>query len=104
MYKYTSELRADELDISYLQYSEPHLKCIAGEKDSGPGLFRTLEDFKFRATYALVQHLHFFEKKSEKSKRNPKHITNKSEIRHQLISHLKRRETKDAQGSAHFFL
>jgi hypothetical protein len=29
-------------------------------------------------TYStLVQHLHFFEKKSEKSKRNPKHITKK---------------------------
>jgi hypothetical protein len=34
-----------------------------------------LEDFEFRATYTIVHHLQFFEKKSEKSKRNPKHIT-----------------------------
>jgi hypothetical protein len=33
-----------------------------------------LEDFEFRAAYTIVQHLQFFEKKSEKSKRNPKHI------------------------------
>jgi hypothetical protein len=33
------------------------------------------EDFEFRDTYSMVQHLHFFEKKSEKYKRNTKHIT-----------------------------
>jgi hypothetical protein len=27
-----------------------------------------LDDFEFRATYTIVQHLHFFGKKSEKSK------------------------------------
>jgi hypothetical protein len=44
------------------------------------GLFRTLEDFEFRAKHTLVQHLHFFEKKSEKSKSNPKHITTRLKI------------------------
>jgi hypothetical protein len=46
---------------------------IAREKDSGfAGKF---EDFEFRNTYTMVQHLHLFEKKSEKYKRNTKHIT-----------------------------
>jgi hypothetical protein len=33
------------------------------------------EDFEFRDTYTMVQHFHFFEKNSEKYKRNTKHIT-----------------------------
>jgi hypothetical protein len=33
------------------------------------------EDFEFRDTYTMVQHLHFFEKISEKYKRNTKEIT-----------------------------
>jgi hypothetical protein len=47
-------------------------------KGLGPGLFQTLEDFEFRAAltvYNMVQHLHFFEKNSEKYKRNTKHNT-----------------------------
>jgi hypothetical protein len=44
---------------------------IARHKDTGFGWkIRRLD-----ATYTIVQHLHFFEKKSEKSKRYPKHIT-----------------------------
>jgi hypothetical protein len=34
-----------------------------------------LEDFEFRATYTIIQHFLYFEKKSEKYKRNTKHIT-----------------------------
>jgi hypothetical protein len=34
-----------------LQLHSLHIKCFAGEKDSGPGLFRTLEDFEFRAGF-----------------------------------------------------
>jgi hypothetical protein len=39
-----------------------------------------LEDFEFRATYTIVQHLQFFEKKSEKSKRNLKHIPKNTKL------------------------
>jgi hypothetical protein len=46
---------------------------IARQKDSEFGW--KLEDFEFRATFTIIQHFHFFEKKSKKSKRNPKHIT-----------------------------
>jgi hypothetical protein len=49
-------------------------KMIARQKGHSL-LAGKLEDFEFRATYTIVQLLHFFEKKSEKSKRNIKYIT-----------------------------
>jgi hypothetical protein len=46
---------------------------IARQKDTGLGW--KLEDFEFCAAFTIVQHFHFFEKKSEKYKRNTKHIS-----------------------------
>jgi hypothetical protein len=55
---------------------------VIKDECSGKGLRIWLENLRILnfATHTLVQHLHFFEKKSEKYKRIAKHITKNTKM------------------------